>query len=314
MTRCTMCNFKILKGVEQFQGCPNGHIVHSVCLKGWLRHSSSCPLCSIPYSARVILQSDSKILSRLNDNDIPWIKCPDCRRKLTKKEFFIHSCKKNSYLPGVQHPRSPLSLRTTIMRKLKRLFSRRVQSEQLFAQVPEEENKEEENIEEENKDEQPRLSNEDIMILDLESEEGINLIKQYEEEIGERATQRGKETKKFITWIKGEEVETLNACLLREREESVKDYRESFLKKNVRESFLRKGRNWRGGGDDKYPYPYVFKPPEPPDDFAMTPQSQLRVILKEKDHEEVIHCQYCGKELTKEEQFTHSCKKKPKNT
>lgn len=76
------------------------------------------------------------------------------------------------------------------------------------------------------------------------------------------------------------------------------------------------GKIWRSGyddddGDDYIPYPYIFKPPKPPDDFAIAPQVQLRTSLKEKDPEEEIHCQYCGKKLTKEEQLNHSCKKKP---
>ena len=58
-------------------------------------------------------------------------------------------------------------------------------------------------------------------------------------------------------------------------------------------------------------YPYIFTPPNPPDDFEMAPQVQLRAPLKEKDPEEEIYCQYCGKKLTTEEQITHSCKKKP---
>jgi len=64
-------------------------------------------------------------------------------------------------------------------------------------------------------------------------------------------------------------------------------------------------------GDSNIPYPYIFKPPNPPDDFEMAPQVQIRSPLKEKDSEDGINCQYCGKELTKEEQLTHSCKKKP---
>ena len=64
-------------------------------------------------------------------------------------------------------------------------------------------------------------------------------------------------------------------------------------------------------GDDRFPYPYIFTPPNPPDDLALAPQSQLRAPLKEKEPEEEIFCQYCGMKLTKEEQFTHSCKKKP---
>ena len=42
-------------------------------------------------------------------------------------------------------------------------------------------------------------------------------------------------------------------------------------------------------------------------DFAMAPQVQIHTPLKEKDPEEDIYCQYCGMELTKEEQFTHFC-------
>ena len=65
--------------------------------------------------------------------------------------------------------------------------------------------------------------------------------------------------------------------------------------------------------DDYIPFPYIFNPPKPPDDFAMAPRVQLHTSPKKKDPEEKIPCQYCGRELTKEEQFTHSCKKKPKN-
>ena len=66
--------------------------------------------------------------------------------------------------------------------------------------------------------------------------------------------------------------------------------------------------------DDYFPYPYIFTPPKPPDDFAMAPLLQVHTPSKEKDFEEEIYCQYCGKELTKDDQFTHSCKKKPKNS
>jgi len=58
-------------------------------------------------------------------------------------------------------------------------------------------------------------------------------------------------------------------------------------------------------------YPYIFTTPNPPYDFEMAPQVQLRAPLKEKDSEEEISCQHCGRELTKEEHLNHSCKKKP---
>jgi len=80
-----------------------------------------------------------------------------------------------------------------------------------------------------------------------------------------------------------------------------------------RDDFLKDVRKERFEGGDKFPYPYVFKPPKPPDDLALAPQSQLRASLKEKAPEDEVYCQYCGKKLTEEEQLTHSCKKKPKN-
>jgi len=63
--------------------------------------------------------------------------------------------------------------------------------------------------------------------------------------------------------------------------------------------------------DDRFPYPYIFTHPRPPDDFAAAAQVHVRTPLKEKDPEGEVNCQYCGRKLTKEEQFTHSCKKKP---
>ena len=424
MKRCIYCHLEIINGVDSSQCCPNGHFAHSECLKKWLLHSSDCPLCSIPYSGRVILQTDISISNLLKKSDLQWIKCPDCERKIAKKEFFTHSCKIKPYEPRIQRPKSPMNLRRVIMGELRHLFSRRTQSEQIAAQIPEEENKEE----------RSRLSDEDIIILDLESEEGIKLMKQYAEEIGEIATQKGKETNKFVMWLKGEDVETLNARLLCEREESVKNYRESFLKENYREKPLKEIRKRRSkdsldkilkkllraipeiksvaivsdeglpiasalsqssdekriaamtaallslsekaiiemrkgdfdqlyikGGEgfllvmrvgpkavlmvsttkevrlglillnlrrfsekiarsgqydddgDRFPYPYIFKPPEPPDDLALAPRVQLRASPKKKVPEEKIHCQFCGMKLTKEEQLTHSCKKKPIN-
>ncbi len=59
-----------------------------------------------------------------------------------------------------------------------------------------------------------------------------------------------------------------------------------------------------------FPYPYIFKPPEPPGDLGVETQAQ-GLKSKVKDPEDKSYCQYCGKELTKDEQFTHNCRKKP---
>ena len=63
--------------------------------------------------------------------------------------------------------------------------------------------------------------------------------------------------------------------------------------------------------EDRYPYPYIFKPPEPPGDLGVESQPQVRKS-KVKKPESKIYCQYCGKELTEDEQFSHNCRKKPK--
>lgn len=96
---------------------------------------------------------------------------------------------------------------------------------------------------------------------------------------------------------------------------TTKDIRLGLILLDLRriiEKILRSGYD-DDDGEDYLPYPYIFTPPKPPDDFAMAPQVQLRTPLKEKDPEEEIYCQYCGIKLTKEEQLTHSCTEKPKN-
>ena len=63
--------------------------------------------------------------------------------------------------------------------------------------------------------------------------------------------------------------------------------------------------------DYRYPYPYIFKPPEPPGEIKVAPQLQPHAPRKVKDPEEDIYCQYCGRKLTKEERFSHNCRKSP---
>ena len=62
--------------------------------------------------------------------------------------------------------------------------------------------------------------------------------------------------------------------------------------------------------DDRYPYPYILKPPEPPGDLGVAPQSQIKKPIKFEPEDE-IYCQYCGRKLTKEERFSHNCRKSP---
>jgi small GTP-binding protein len=85
-----------------------------------------------------------------------------------------------------------------------------------------------------------------------------------------------------------------------------------FISKNARFGKLtRYGKSDDDNGDDYLPYPYIFTPPKPPDDFEMAPHLQIRAPSKEKAFEDEYYCQYCGMKLTKEEQSTHSCIEKP---
>jgi len=59
-----------------------------------------------------------------------------------------------------------------------------------------------------NKEDSPRLNNEDIKNLDLNSEKVKKLMKQYEEETTKYAIWRGAITEGFIKWLKGEKVYT----------------------------------------------------------------------------------------------------------
>jgi len=54
MPKCIICHLDIIKGVDSFQECPNGHPTHTDCLKEWLLHASNCPLCREPYPSQII--------------------------------------------------------------------------------------------------------------------------------------------------------------------------------------------------------------------------------------------------------------------
>ena len=148
----------------------------------------------------------------------------------------------------------------------------------------------------------PLLTDEEIMLLDLESEEGEKLINQYYDETGKIAIRKGKATKYYIKWLKGETRRQIGIRKSREFEELYKVSEPEF------KTIPKRGDN----DDDRFPYPYIFNPPSPPDDLALVGQAQLRHPPKKKESEEKFHCQYCGMELTEEEQLTHSCEKKPK--
>jgi predicted regulator of Ras-like GTPase activity (Roadblock/LC7/MglB family) len=81
--------------------------------------------------------------------------------------------------------------------------------------------------------------------------------------------------------------------------------------RRVCEKIARIGRDFDDNDEERYPYPYIFKPPEPPDDIKLATQLQVNKFNKEELRSESV-CPYCGKTLTRDELFSHDCRKKPK--
>ena len=59
-----------------------------------------------------------------------------------------------------------------------------------------------------------------------------------------------------------------------------------------------------------FPYPYIFKPPAPPDDIGIATNVQLKRLFKEKKSEHTHFCLYCGSKLAMDESFCSVCGKK----
>jgi predicted regulator of Ras-like GTPase activity (Roadblock/LC7/MglB family) len=64
-------------------------------------------------------------------------------------------------------------------------------------------------------------------------------------------------------------------------------------------------------GDDNFPYPYIYKPPNPPGAPGTVTQLQVKKSTEKKPKNEIV-CQSCGLTLTEEERVSHNCRKKPK--
>jgi tetratricopeptide (TPR) repeat protein len=65
MANCIICHLGIIEDLDKYEKCPNGHIVHSECLKEWLIHSTNCPLCREKYADSII----SKFENFLNEKE-----------------------------------------------------------------------------------------------------------------------------------------------------------------------------------------------------------------------------------------------------
>jgi len=54
MPLCIICHLDIDPEYDVLTQCPNEHPVHEVCLREWIKHSKTCPVCSETYDAKVL--------------------------------------------------------------------------------------------------------------------------------------------------------------------------------------------------------------------------------------------------------------------
>ncbi len=54
MPSCIVCHLQIEENSDVDFECDNGHHLHKKCLADWLLQSQNCPLCSDPYSQKVL--------------------------------------------------------------------------------------------------------------------------------------------------------------------------------------------------------------------------------------------------------------------
>ncbi|MFX0177239.1 MAG: zinc ribbon domain-containing protein [Candidatus Hodarchaeota archaeon] len=62
-------------------------------------------------------------------------------------------------------------------------------------------------------------------------------------------------------------------------------------------------------GDYRFPYPYVYRPPEPPDDIEPAYHAQKKPIKEEIDPQVQLDCPYCGYKIPKEQKYCPICGK-----
>jgi len=69
MANCIICHLGIIKDLDKYEACPNGHLVHYECLKEWLVHSLTCPLCQEKYADSVITKFKSFLEEREKEHN-----------------------------------------------------------------------------------------------------------------------------------------------------------------------------------------------------------------------------------------------------
>lgn len=63
-------------------------------------------------------------------------------------------------------------------------------------------------------------------------------------------------------------------------------------------------------GEGNFPFPYITKPPKPPDDLALAGQGKPKELITKQVLEYEPYCKHCGAELPKGQAICHVCNKK----
>ncbi len=88
------------------------------------------------------------------------------------------------------------------------------------------------------------------------------------------------------------------------------EWLEEFVKENLGGSWNGIKFTGRDGGGSSYPYPYVFKPPSPPDDIGVVMNVQVKRAFKEETSDSLKFCLYCGSKLRISAKYCRACGKK----
>lgn len=182
-----------------------------------------------------------------------------------------------------------------------------------------------------NKEEQPRLREKDIMTLNLESEEGIKLVKQYQDITKRSAIWEGRKTKDFIKWLKGEEVESIDALLEQDRFKDWQNFIIQLFKENLKrffrsaldlgleslatvrlwyskeyfkdiEDFFEDLKKTRDFNENKYPYSEMFKifygNNEYRENYLRKIRKERNKVLTDQKLTDLVYCIKCRIPLT----------------
>jgi hypothetical protein len=89
----------------------------------------------------------------------------------------------------------------------------------------------------------------------------------------------------------------------------IDDLYAGFVEKMVRLDIGNKDKknDDEGGFYDYFPYPYIFKPPKPPDDLGLTGEVKAKKPATEQEFIPAPYCKYCGALLAKGESICHVC-------